>query len=191
VTTYHRLLLASTLILTAVYAQSPDRGFLRILFWSDGEHGPLRHALEEGIEEFERSRERLPVNVEWVAPEQADGRLAELVAAGQRPDLFMSRAEHIRSHVTSGNAWALDEPLAADPEWSSRFASGVLEPLAVAGKTCGLPIAHRVALLCYNKKIFGSLGLEPPDSFGSLLAVVRQLAASAFPCPVPPWRRAT
>jgi len=127
------ILLAGFTANTALAADPPP---LRALLWSDGEGGPLNHALEAGLEDFaQASGGKYPVRVEWVAPEQSEARLAELKAAGTPPDVFMTRAADLKRHVATREAYALDGELAKDPKWQERFPAPLLSLLSVRGKT--------------------------------------------------------
>ena len=167
------ILLAGFTANTALAADPPP---LRALLWSDGEGGPLNHALEAGLEDFaQASGGKYPVRVEWVAPEQSEARLAELKAAGTPPDVFMTRAADLKRHVATRETYALDGELAKDPKWQERFPAPLLSLLSVRGKTYALPITQTVAVVYYHKEIFRKHGLAAPATYADLKKAVQVL----------------
>jgi len=161
---------------TANTALAADQQPFRALLWSDGEGGPLNHALEAGLEDFtQASGGRYPVSVEWVAPEKSEAWLAELKAAGTPPDVYMTSAADLKRHVATGEAYALDGELAKDRNWQERFPAPLLSLLSVGGKTYALPITQTVAVVYYNTEIFRKNGLSAPSTYVDLKKVVQVL----------------
>lgn len=153
-----------------------DPRTFRALLWSDREGGPLNHAMEAGLEEFETaSGGKYAITVEWVAPDRSEARLAELEAAGNFPDVFMTRAGDLNKHVEEKAAYALDGELAQDAKWRERFPAPLLRILSVGGKVYAVPIAQTAAVLYYNTEVFEKAGISAPASYEDLKKAIEAL----------------
>ncbi len=169
-------LTAAALLSVAPALDAADARPIRALLWTDGEDGPMSHALMAGIEDFEDANVGSPVSPEWVTPEVAEARLDSLVAAGNLPDVFMTSPARLAGLAAGGQALALDEVLARDDVWPGRVAPALMEPLRVAGHTYGIPVTQSAGFLYVNTGLLDAHGLTTPRSWTELLAAVGALA---------------
>ena len=151
-----------------------DLNGLKALLWTDGEGGPLNHALEAGIEEFtEAYPDAGAVALEWVSPESAEARLDLLMAAGDPPDVFMTDTVNLPRRVAVGQVEPLHIALDGKPGLQSRLPRPLLDLLSAGGKTYAVPITQAAAIFYYNTGMFAARGLAIPTTYTELKRAIR------------------
>jgi raffinose/stachyose/melibiose transport system substrate-binding protein len=139
----------------------------------------MNHAFEEGIEHFEQANPAGPkVEVEWVAPSEAQARLDLLIAAGRPPDVSSFDVQQVRRRAAAGHILSLSTSLGEDQEWRSRFPAAALKLLSHDGATYAVPITQTAPVLFYNTFLFQKLQLSPPRTFQELIRAVQALASA-------------
>lgn len=110
----------------------------------------------------------IPVNVKLVT---ADA-LLPATLTGRGPDVAISNAENVPVNYALRHA-VLD--LKAFPDWqeaAAQFYGSALIPFLYNGALYALPENQTFPMLFYRTDIFESLGLEPPETWDELYAVI-------------------
>ncbi|UUU34192.1 extracellular solute-binding protein [Streptomyces sp. CA-210063] len=122
----------------------------------------------------------IDVNVEVYAPDEVDEKVAELVEQGEAPDI-------VQTDSYSEYA-ARDLLYSADDVLSVPVQASFVPSLAKAGEMdraqYGLPFTASTRLLYYNKDLFRRANLNPPETWGQLLAAARVLKAQGVKYPI-------
>ncbi len=101
---------------------------------------------------------------------------------GNPPDSFQVHggSELIDTWVKAG----LMEPITyiyEDEGWLDKFPKGLIDMISYSGEIFAVPAnVHRGNLLWYNKKIFESHKLKPPETFDEFFAVCEKLKAAGI-----------
>lgn len=100
--------------------------------------------------------------------------------SGDLPDVFQHwGGPSYQSIVDGGTMLALDDYIAADPEWESQFIDSWAENFTYNGSVYGVPIEAPVVQLFYNTELLANAGVAtPPQTFDELLDAVEKLKAS-------------
>ncbi|UUU21812.1 ABC transporter substrate-binding protein [Streptomyces sp. DSM 40750] len=120
------------------------------------------------------------VNVEVHAPDEVDEKVSELVEQGKAPDI-------VQTDGYSEYA-ARDLLYSADDVLSVPVQASFVPSLANAGEMdraqYGLPFTASTRLLYYNKDLFRQANLNPPETWGELLAAARVLKTQGVKYPI-------
>jgi arabinogalactan oligomer/maltooligosaccharide transport system permease protein len=134
--------------------------------------GAEEQVLEKLVQEFERQRTDLEVEVVAIPNDSLPSKLNAAIPRGHGPDVF------IFFHDRVGD-WAESQFLAPiDEVDTSELFPETVEPCRYGGHLYALPLAFKSVALVYNK----ALVKEPPRSTDELFAVGKRLAAEGrFP----------
>lgn len=108
----------------------------------------------------------ISVNLKLVAA----GTLLPSVLAGVGPDVALEGADPIQ-YAIRGAALPLNDFDTFD-EVTSRFTEAAMIPLTLYGKTYGLPETQTFYMMFYRKDILADLGLEIPQTWDDLMAMI-------------------
>ncbi|MGW5401585.1 extracellular solute-binding protein [Streptomyces sp. NPDC003952] len=137
---------------------------------------------------FEKKNPGIKVQVDVYSWEDVDAKVAEMVKAGDAPDIAQIGA--YADYAAEGKLYSADELLSVTTE------ADFLAPLADAGKVrrnqYGLPFVASTRLMFYNEKLFADAGIIPkdgktpwqPKSWGELEAAAKKLKAAGVPTPL-------
>lgn len=137
---------------------------------------------------FEKSHPGIKVQVDVYSWSDVDAKVAEMVKAGEAPDIAQIGA--YADYAAEGKLYSADELLAVNTE------ADFLTPLADAGKVrrvqYGMPFVASTRLMFYNEKLFADAGIIPkdgktpwrPKSWAELEAAAKKLKAEGVPTPV-------
>jgi ABC-type glycerol-3-phosphate transport system substrate-binding protein len=106
----------------------------------------------------------------------AQGGLVEATLAGRGPEiaLFASRGQPV--NLAARNAlYDLSKFPDFERTVAERFEKGAIEPYRYRGGTYGLPITQEFHMMFYRTDIFEELGLEPPQTWDELRAIIPEL----------------
>ncbi|WUQ09824.1 extracellular solute-binding protein [Streptomyces sp. NBC_00250] len=134
------------------------------------------------ISTFESAHPDITVQVEVVSWDSIDGKVADMVEAGEAPDLAQIGA--YADYAEQGELYAADALLSIPVQ------ANFVRPLAEAGEQrriqYGMPFAASTRLLFYNEELFAEAGVgRPPATWDELKAVARRLRdRTEVPCPM-------
>ncbi|MHA7280940.1 extracellular solute-binding protein [Arthrobacter sp. MDT2-2] len=114
------------------------------------------------------------INQEFFANDAYKTKVRTAVGAGEGPTFIYGWGGGVlKSYVDAGHVSELDEFLAENPEVKDRYIPSVLENGVIDGKTYALPNNNmQPVVLYYNKQVFEDMGVEPPETWDDLMALV-------------------
>ncbi|MFI8522161.1 extracellular solute-binding protein [Streptomyces sp. NPDC085481] len=132
------------------------------------------------VSAFEAQNPGVKVQVQIESWNDVDRKVAELVKAGQAPDIAQIGA--YADYAAAGQLYAADELL------SIRVQANFLAPLVAAGEhkrtQYGLPFVASTRLLFFNEELFDKAGIdEPPTTWDELAAAAVKLKKKDVPYP--------
>lgn len=141
------------------------------------ETDPNSQIIKEAAELFNKNNTlNANANVEFTEQEQYKTKIAAQMAANEVPDVFNTwAAGFLKPFVKAGKVYDLTGKLNGDSEWKNRYVPGVYSSLEFDGKVYALPTTQTVAVLFYNKEIFGKYSLTEPKTYDDLKNIVKVL----------------
>ncbi|MFF0477212.1 extracellular solute-binding protein [Streptomyces sp. NPDC004284] len=128
---------------------------------------------------FEAKHPGVKVEVEVVSWDDVDRKVAEMVKAGQAPDIAQIGA--YADYAADGQLYAADELLSIPVQ------ANFLGPLVEAGEykrtQYGMPFVASTRPLFYNKALFEKAGAKPPTTWDELAEAAEKLKAKGVPTP--------
>ena len=136
--------------------------------------GGLDPVYEASVERFNEQSEGA-VSLQLFQNDPYKQKLRVAMGADTGPDLFFGWGGGVlEEYVDAGNVEDLTPYLEEDPEWRDRFFESVLETATFDGKTYGIPLnGVQPVVMFYNEKVFEEAGVEPPETYDDLLALVK------------------
>ncbi|WP_069172077.1 extracellular solute-binding protein [Streptomyces griseus] len=130
-------------------------------------------------QKFEADNPGIDVDVHVYSWKDVDRKVAEMVKAGQAPDIAQIGA--YADYAKAGKLYSADEMLAI------RTASNFLPSLSDAGKVegtvYGLPFVASTRLLFYNKGLFSKAGIDAPQTWDDIRSDASVLKARGVTYP--------
>lgn len=159
---------------------SPTQGPVTITYWTfidPSQDNPRSQALKTNMAAFEAANPNIKVNLEVVAYSDLLARLPQAAATGTTPDVLMMFSPMVPQMAAAGVFKDLTPYDSAIPQddWLLPWDATVID-----GKKAVLPYEHRVGILIYNKKIFSTLGLNPPTSYDEIVADAKAATAAGY-----------
>lgn len=137
---------------------------------------PRNTYFENLVKDFQTANPNITVKTDKVINDTYKDKVRVTVGSAQAPDVFFSwSGSFATSLVATGNVMALDERLAAEPDFAKQFVANQLPPFQVEGKQVGLPIAMIGKVFFYNTKIFAENSIEPPKTWDELISACKRL----------------
>ncbi|MBD0746273.1 ABC transporter substrate-binding protein [Streptomyces sp. CBMA152] len=131
------------------------------------------------VSEFEKKNPGIKVDVSVYSWDVVDAKVAEMVKAGNAPDIAQIGA--YSDYAASGKLYAVDQMLSIPVQ------ANFLAPLADAGEMkrtqYGIPFVASTRLLFYNKTLFKKAHIEPPTTWAQLEADAKALKAKGVKTP--------
>ncbi|MFF9685483.1 ABC transporter substrate-binding protein [Streptomyces sp. NPDC014623] len=119
---------------------------------------------DDVAEKFEKDNPGIDVEVSVYSWKDVDRKVAEMVKAGEAPDIAQIGA--YADYARAGKLYTSAEMLAIRTE--SNFLPSLIEAGEVDGKTYGLPFVASTRLLFYNKGLFAKAGLDAPQTWDDI-----------------------
>ena len=114
--------------------------------------------------------------VEFTADEYDNVIVTQLSGKQNFDVVFTKGTPALSALISQGHILALDDLLAADPDFDPSVYSGLVDELKLNGSTYALPFRYDNNLLFYNKDLFDAAGVEYPKD-GMTMAEFHDLAA--------------
>ncbi|MGP9020126.1 extracellular solute-binding protein [Streptomyces sp. BR1] len=131
------------------------------------------------VSEFEKKNPGIKVDVSVFSWDVVDAKVAEMVKAGNAPDIAQIGA--YSDYAASGKLYAVDQTLSIPVQ------ANFLAPLADAGEMkrtqYGIPFVASTRLLFYNKTLFKKAHIDPPTTWAQLEADAKALKAKGVKTP--------
>ncbi|MGW0117682.1 ABC transporter substrate-binding protein [Streptomyces sp. NPDC003327] len=119
------------------------------------------------------------IEVQIESWDDVDRKVAEMVKAGQAPDIAQIGA--YADYASAGQLYAADELLSIPVQ------ANFLAPLVAAGETrrtqYGMPFVASTRTLFYNRDLFARAGAKPPTTWAELAAAAGKLKDADVPTP--------
>ena len=178
------LLLALAICLTLVCSVAlADK--VTVKFFHRWPNEPKNSYINGLIEQFEAENPDIDIVADCVLNDSYKEKIRVLVSTDDLPDVFFSWSGAFGENLTkSGRVLALDDVIAADPEWSSQIVEGQWAPFNYGGKQYGTPWSMDGKAFFYNKDVFAELNLEVPTTLSELYAVCETLKANDYEEPI-------
>ena len=172
-------------VLTAIPAAFAEEKITLTFFhrWPNEPKGPY---MDQVIAAFEAANPNVDiVLIDPVLNDSYKEKIRVLVGSSEIPDVFMSWSGSFGQNlVSSGRVLALDDMIAADPEWASQIVESQWGPFNYDGKQYGIPWSMDGKVFFYNKTVFDELGLKEPDTWDEFIAVLEALKAGGYEYPL-------
>lgn len=127
--------------------------------------------IEDMIDEW-MAQEYPNVKLEWECVDWGDSfnsKIEGRFAAGDIPDIIIGKAQDVQTYADTGNLGEISR------QCSGEIENWALDAVTVEGKVYGVPYNAWYQGVIYNKTIFRSLGLEPPETEEELGQVIVKL----------------
>ncbi|MFF5725253.1 ABC transporter substrate-binding protein [[Kitasatospora] papulosa] len=113
---------------------------------------------------FEKENPGIKVEVSVYSWKDVDRKVAEMVKAGEAPDIAQIGA--YADYAKAGKLYAADETIAI--RTSANFLPSLTDAGEVGGSLYGLPFVASTRLLFYNKGLFAKAGLGAPQTWSDI-----------------------
>ncbi|MEU4064390.1 extracellular solute-binding protein [Streptomyces wedmorensis] len=128
---------------------------------------------------FEAQHPGVKIEIQVESWDDVDRKVAEMVAAGNAPDIAQIGA--YADYADAGKLYAADEILSIPVQ------ANFLAPLVAAGESkrtqYGLPFVASTRPLFYNEDLFDQAGLKAPKTWAELAAAAEKLKDDGVPTP--------
>lgn len=146
---------------------------------------PKNSYINRLIDEFEAANPDIDIVADCVLNDSYKEKIRVLVSTDDLPDVFFSWSGAFGENLTkSGRVLALDDVIAADPDWSSQIVESQWAPFNYNGKQYGTPWSMDGKAFFYNVDVFNELGIEIPTTLSELYAVCEKLKENGYDEPI-------
>lgn len=146
---------------------------------------PKNSYINKLIDEFEAANPDIDIVADCVLNDSYKEKIRVLVSTDDLPDVFFSWSGAFGENLTkSGRVLALDDVIAADPDWSSQIVESQWAPFNYNGKQYGTPWSMDGKAFFYNVDVFNELGIEIPTTLSELYAVCEKLKENGYDEPI-------
>ncbi|MCT2537012.1 extracellular solute-binding protein [Aquibacillus koreensis] len=135
------------------------------------EDGPSGEAIEAAVDRFEEKNPGVTVEVSQQENDPYKSKLVVAMGGGNPPDVFSSwGGGWLEQFVNAGQVKEITNDIDQDI-----YVEAALSASTYGEKVYGAPIGMAVVPVFYNKEIFADLGIEEPETFDDLTAIVETL----------------
>lgn len=146
---------------------------------------PRKSFYDEKIAEFEEANPNIKINVDSVLNDSYKEKIKVLVSNDDLPDIFTSWSDSFAENmVSSERIMPLNDILEKDPSWSSSIIESQYDGFTFDDVTYGIPFTVDGKAFFYNKEVFEKHGLEPPQTYDELIAVLDKLQKAGYETPL-------
>lgn len=180
------LILAAVMILSLVTAcgtkpvepaTSDEPTELRFMFIGGGDVSAKEKLYTEIVEEFNATNTyNCKIVIETCDDPTYKTKIPTLMTQNDMADIFWTWDRgFLQPYVEAGKVYCLDDALAADEEWASRFGGSIMDGVTFNGKVYGAPHTNIVYPVYYNKTIFQQCGVTVPQTWDEFIAMCNTL----------------
>ncbi|RVT83517.1 extracellular solute-binding protein [Rhodobacteraceae bacterium CCMM004] len=145
-----------------------------IRFWTTEEQ-PERLAKQQEMAAAFEEQSGIAVEVIPVSESDLGTRATAAFAAGDLPDVIYHTLQYALPWVESGILDAEAATEVIEMLGPDTFAAGALEMAATEDGYASVPVDGWTQMLVYRKDLFEEAGLEPPTTYGSVIAAIEAL----------------
>ncbi|GAV44988.1 extracellular solute-binding protein [Streptomyces acidiscabies] len=134
------------------------------------------------VERFNKANPKGKIKVTTFANDPYKTRIKTAVGAGKAPTIIWGwGGGTLRSYVKAGQVDDLTPWFAEHPDLKDRLFPNSFGPATVDGKIYAVPSESvEPIVLFYNKKVFADVGVQPPRSWGDIMALVPRFNAKGI-----------
>lgn len=161
--------------------ETNEDGRIVLDFWN-GFTGPDGPALEQVIEDFNASQDRIEVKPNIMPWDTLYQKALTAVAGNDGPDIVAMSASRLPQFADEGMFLPLDDYYEDASHESDALAPAAVEASIFDGKNYGVPVNYAPMMLYYNKDLFAAAGLDPeapPATWDEFAAMVPKLTVDA------------
>lgn len=147
--------------------ESNEKTILTVLAGQSTSDAGIEDMIDEWME-----KEYPNVELEWECVDwgnRFDSQMRGRIAAGDMPDIIIGKAQDVKSYAKTGMLGVIPEKCAG------KIKESALGAVTHEGKVYGMPYNFWYQGVIYNKNIFRSLELTPPDTLAELDNVIEKL----------------
>ena len=135
---------------------------------------PMQQIMTDSIASWNEGNPDETIGIDFFANDAYKTKVRTAIGAGAGPTFIYGWGGGIlKSYVDAGEVADLTPFLEANPELSDRYIQSVAQNGVVDGKTYALPNNYtQPVVLYFNKEVFEELGVEAPETWDELLALV-------------------
>lgn len=143
---------------------------------------PLANILPESVNDWNSENPDAQIGVDFFANDDYKTKVRTAIGAGEGPTMIYGWGGGIlESYVEAGEVADLTPYLDEYPQLKDRYIPSVLENGMVNEKMYAVPNSYsQPVVLYYNKEVFEQVGVEPPETFDELMALVDQFNAEGI-----------
>lgn len=129
---------------------------------------------EASVERWNGNNPEQPLSINFFANDAYKNKIRTALGAGEAPTFIFGWAGGtLESYVETDKVMDLTQFLNNNPEVKNRFLPSVLENGVVDGKNYAVPNnSIQPKVLYYNKDLFEQVGVQPPETWSDLMALV-------------------
>jgi raffinose/stachyose/melibiose transport system substrate-binding protein len=147
-------------------------------YWSlSGTPGqPVRQA---SIDRFNKANPSTKITPQFFANDDYKQKIKTAIGAGQAPTMIWGwGGGGLKSYVDANQVVDLTDWFSQNAAIKSKILTSSFGAATVSGKIYAMPIETvQPIVLFYNKKVFDQVGVQPPQSWGDILALVPKFKA--------------
>lgn len=179
------LTLALGLMPTTLFAASAEEK-VQITFFHRWPNEPKGPYMDEVIAKFEEAYPDIDVVlIDPVLNDSYKEKIRVLIGSSEIPDVFMSWSGTFGENlVASGRVLALDDMIAADPDWAGQIVETQWAPFNYSGNQYGVPWSMDGKVFFYNKTVFDELDLNTPDTWDEFITLLDTLREAGYDYPI-------
>ena len=136
--------------------------------------GANESIIKPSVESWNEEHSDAPIKLDFFANDAYKTKVRTAIGAGEGPTLIHGWGGGVlKSYVDEGHVADLTSFLEENPDVKDRYIPAVLENGVIDGKTYALPYTGmQPVVLYYNKEVFEQVGVEPPETWEDLMALV-------------------
>ncbi|HET7414628.1 MAG TPA: extracellular solute-binding protein [Arthrobacter sp.] len=129
---------------------------------------------QDSVDRWNEKNPEQPLSINFFANDAYKNKIRTALGAGEAPTfIFGWGGGTLESYVETDKVMDLTKFLNNNPEVKNRFLPSVLENGVVDGKNYAVPNnSIQPKVLYYNKKLFEQVGVQPPQTWSDLMALV-------------------
>lgn len=141
----------------------------------------VNKVIADSVARFEKSNKGFEVSQQIIPNDLYKNRLSVCVATNQMPDVFPTwSGAMLKEYISIGQIASLSKYMEKD-NYSSRFNEKALEMVKNEYGIWGVPVENMaIALIFYNKEIYKSLNISPPQTYDQLLNNIKILKKNDY-----------
>jgi raffinose/stachyose/melibiose transport system substrate-binding protein len=165
--------------------KTSDKDTVEINFFHRWPNEPRKSFYDQKVKEYMEAHPNVKINVDAVLNDSYKEKIRVLVSNDDLPDVFTSWSDSFALNlVSSDRIMPLNDILAEDKDWSSKFIESQFNGFTFDDVTYGVPFTVDGKAFFYNKEIFKKHNIEAPKTYKEFIAVLDQLKDKGYETPL-------